>query len=306
MSGLKSGIRTARDTVKDSAGLTKMNILEIITKVLRRTLDHERQVSDSMKQELSLLENSRLNIHRRDGKVTFSCVPYNDNHPQGITRDIERVHRLARRRYLVDSIKAGELHMKRLQRIIDSADIAMLEARTLARLNKYAKAGLDLCHVLFTEEQNEWLDQPFTPNPFYQESLNYSTRGGVLVRSKSEAIIGNFLELAGLPYRYDDLVNIVSDNRSEAPFRDNYFADFKVPNLLGGITIHEHFGAFQIETYQENSLKRLNDYQNFTVIELPGRPLRSEEFTWSFERNITQSDELNKLLLKILLPGIYY
>ena len=109
----------------------------------------------------------------------------------------------------------------------------------------------------------------------------------------------------GLPYRYDDLVSIISDGRGLQPYKDNYFADFKVPNLFGGITIHEHFGAFQIDNYADNSLRRLHDYQTFSVVELPGRPLSLDEFTWSFENEVTLQDDLDNIVLKMILPGFF-
>ena len=122
------------------------------------------------------------------------------------------------------------------------------------------------------------------------------------MRSKSETIIGNYFESIGLPYRSDDVVTIYSGHTSERPFRDTYFADFKTPNLLGGITIHEHFGAFQIEKYPDNALKRLNDYRNFDVYELDYRPVKPEEFTWSLEADLQDSVSFRRLVRRILLP----
>lgn len=299
-------IRTARDTITNSSGLVQVNFLKTTAKVLRRTLDFEKQRTNSMKQELTLLENGRLHIHRTNDVVIFCCKPPNSAKEFGITRDTTRIHRLARRAYLEDCIGASELHMKKMQRIIDASDIAAKEARMLSRLERYTDAGLDLSRILFTEEQNEWIDQAYTPNPFYQEHLNYETHGKIPVRSKSEAIIGNYLETLGLPYRSDDLVNIISDGHGESPYRDNYFADFKIPNLFGGITIHEHFGAFQIENYSKNALQRLHDYNSFKVIELPGKPVQKDEFTWSFESDLKQTGNLEKLIFRMLLPGIYF
>jgi len=299
-------IRSARDTIANSSGLVQINFLKTIEKLLERIMHFEKQRTDSMKQELLLLENGRLHIHQTANVVIFCCKPLNSAKAFGITKEPARVHRLARRAYLEDCIEASELYMKKLQRIIDASDIAAKESRMMSRLKRYANAGLDLSRILFTEEQNEWINQAYTPNPFHQENLNYKTRSKILVRSKSEAMIGSYFEEIGIPYRSDDLVNIISDSRGDGPYRDNYFADFKVPNLLGGITIHEHFGAFQIDNYSKNALQRLHDYHSFKVIELPGRQVQSEEFTWSFESDLMQSSNLENLVFRILLPGIYF
>ncbi len=303
---MKSEMRTARDTLVINNGAIQLNYLNLISVFLKRAINIEKKTLNSMKQELSLLEDCQLHIHRRNGKITFGCVQIGDTRETGITKDIDRVHELARCAYLRDCIKASELQIKRMERVRDSADSAFLESQLMTKLGKYADADLDICRIIFTQEQNEWLDEPYSPNPFHQENLKYATRGGLPMRSKSEARIGNRLEDMGLPYRYDDLVRIISDGRGPQPYKDNYFADFKVPNLLGGITIHEHFGAFQIDNYADNSLRKLNDYHDYTVVELSGRPLSSDEFTWSFENEVTLQDDLDKILLKMIMPGFFY
>lgn len=132
------------------------------------------------------------------------------------------------------------------------------------------------------------------------------------MRSKSETIIGNRFERIALPYRYDDLVNILRNSAANEvtpneprPFRNSYFSDFKVPNLLGGITVHEHFGSFQLEQYSGDALKRMNDYHNFPVVEIPGRPVKSSEFTWSFESDLQDKDALDRLIARLLMPGFF-
>ena len=300
-----SGARTARETIINNSGLAQLHFMKTVSLLLVRNLDCEKQMLTSMKQELASLEDGILHIHKRNGNAVFCKRIIGSNKEFGISKDISQVHHLARRAYLEKCITTGELHIKKMQRIIDASDFAMEEARMLSKFARYNDAGLDLSRILFTEEQNDWMDRTYTPNPFYQENLNYETQGRILMRSKSEAMIGSFLERIGLPYRSDDLVNIVSDNNTKQPYRDNYFADFKVPNLLGGITIHEHFGAFQIENYSQNALQRLNDYHSFQVIEIPGRPVQSDEFTWSFECDLMQAGTLEKLIYRMLLPGLY-
>ena len=302
---MKSTMRTARDTLFVNTGAIQHNFLKTLSGFLKRAIDIEKKTLNPMKQELSLLEDYKLHIHRRNGRVTFGCVQAGDTRETGITKDVDRVHELARCAYLRDCIRASDLHIKRMERVRDSADSAFLESQLIAKLGKYADAGLDICRIIFTQEQNEWLDEAYTPNPFHQDNLKYTTPGGIPMRSKSEVRIGSYLEDMGLPYRYDDLVRITSDGRGPQPYKDNYFADFKVPNLLGGITIHEHFGAFQIDNYADNSLRRLNDYHSFPVVELPGRPLRSDEFTWSFENEVTHQDDLDIILLKMIMPGFF-
>lgn len=307
--------RTAGDTISTAAGPIKVDLIKVITASLNGVLKIYESSVSSMKQELVLIENDRLHMRQKSNKSYYSCRPFGAGKDIGISNDTNRVHRLARRAYLENRISAMELEIKRFQRKLYRADAAHYELNRSKMLKKYADADLDLLQILFTEEQREWIRASYFPNPYHPQTLKYSTSLNIPMRSKSEVAIGNALESVNWPYRYDDLVTITADSygpqisssrsgsQKMQPFRDTYFADFKIPNLLGGITIHEHFGAFQLDHYSDDALKRLNDYHSFTVTELPERPVKHSEFTWSFECDVSGTNSLTDLLAKLLLPG---
>ncbi|MBQ9014504.1 MAG: hypothetical protein IJ109_00155 [Firmicutes bacterium] len=297
-------IRTARDTIVQPSGLLQLEFLRTGSQLLRDALKNDANELSAMKQELALLEAARLHIHRKGTRCYYYARPENASQEKNISEDLERVHALARRDYLQKRIALIERNSGRLRTALDSFLHAQYENRIRSKFARYSEAGLDLSRILFTKEQNEWIDRPYSPNPFYKESLKYSTNHGVPVRSLSEANLGSFLESVGLPFRSDDLVEIHTEY-GDQPFRSTYFADFKVPNLCGGITIHEHLGAMHIKDYPDNSLKRLNDYHNFTVYELSGRPVKHSEITWSFEYDLLTEKSLHALLRRMLLPNLY-
>ena len=307
-------LRTARDSIANPFGLSQIELLRTVSGLIRMSVTQDSADIKHIKQELSLMESSRLHIRRAGSRFQFGVVSEDDpadhstgkKHPReiGITQNPARVHMLARRTYLLQRLKAIENNQRRLRKVLSSCDNAREEMRLKKQLDRYSTAGLDLSHILFTKEQNDWLDQPYSPNPFYKESLKHQTEHGIPVRSLSEAKLGSFLESVGLPYRSDDLVEIHTEY-GDQPFRESYFADFKIPNLCGGITIHEHLGAMHIKDYPDNSLKRLNDYHNFTVYELSGRPVKHSEFTWSLEYDLLDNNSLRALLRRILLPNLY-
>ena len=295
--------RTARDSVKGNKTLPQYSLLHLTTEALGESIRECQRTIDSMKQELTLCEDGLLHIrHKENRKYYFTCCMRGSHNEIPISDDRNRVYSLARRSFLVYSIQALDHRMKMLRRVADNAEEAHRDLQMKKKLAKFTNAGLDLSRILFTKEQNEWMDEPFTPNPYNRDSLTTQTSCGIWMRSKSEAIIGTSLETIGLPYRSDDLVRIISDGKNGMPFRDTYFADFKVPNFLGGITVHEHFGAFQMENYGDNALQRLNDYRDFKVMEIPGRPVDSNEFTWSFESDIRDAGGIKRLIRKLLLP----
>ena len=303
-------IRTARETIAKEDNLMKVDLFRSTSNILRKIVDSDTKELEETRQELALIETVPLRIHKRYNRYVFGIVPEGKSNEQGITKDQERIYRLARRDYIKSRETIIELRLKKVKSIIDSFDEIAYERRTARKLNRFSEAGIALTHILFTKEQNEWIDQPYNPNPYRQENMIHSTTNGMYMRSGAEATIGSRLELIGLPYRYDDFIEIGTDPRAkaygagDAPFRESYFADFKVPNLLGGITVHEHFGAFNIQNYGDSSLKRLNDYHNFGAIEIPGRPVKHSEFTWSFENDVRNAKALDRLIAKMLLPGL--
>ena len=299
--------RTARQAVFRQGSILRVDLLYTIEEVIRELLADENRELLLMKQELTALEQASLYARFDGHSHRFTARDDRTGKETGITRDMARVHRLARREYLQQRIRETERFLKPLENALQISEKSHSE-RIPARLRKLRHAGLDLCRILFTEEQNRWMDQPYTPNPFHPENLKNPTSGGVLMRSKSEAELGTMLEELGLPYRYDDRVLFRYDphgDPSARPSKETCFADFKIPNLLGGITVHEHFGAFHVEHYADNALKRMNDYHQFSVYEMPDQKVRHEEFTWSFECDLQDPVRRKKLLRRILFPRVW-
>ena len=304
--------RTARDSITNNMGAINLDFIQLTSKLLNDIIHTYAQGIDRMKQELVLIENSRLHINRKGTHVFFRSRPFGEDKDVSITHDRNRIHLLARRAYLENTISAMTIELQRLQRKHSVTQASCFELKRTKLLNKYASAGLDLYQIIYTKEQLEWINEPYTPNPFYPEDLQHPTTGNILMRSKSEKTIGNKIEAFAIPYRYDDFVNILTDpstnnlpQATRQPFRKSYFADFKVPNLLGGITVHEHLGSFQMDQYSANAFNKMNDYHNFTVIEIPGRPVKNNEFIWSFESDLQDIDSLDRLIAKLLLPGFF-
>lgn len=297
-------LRSARTTMRSVNGMIENNFLKLTIDVIEDIIKENQCTVNAMKQEFALFDNARLRLRKKDGRIYYGNVNLDTGKEHSITNDSNRIHLLARRSFLKKSIAATENQIKLLQKIANDSKEAYYEAQLYKSLSYYKDAGLDITRIIFTKEQNEWIDAPYSPNPYNAGSLKYETISKIPVRSTSERGLGNMFEEFGLPYRSDDIVRIIDSRQNNAPFRDSYFADFKVPNLLGGITIHEHLGAFHIENYADNALKRLNDYHNFTIIELPGRPVTYNEFTWSFESDLLDSNRLKRLIARLLLPGI--
>jgi len=84
----------------------------------------------------------------------------------------------------------------------------------------------------------------------------YLTAKGENVRSKSEVIIADRLNLAGIPYRYEARLKILENNTVY-----NFYPDF---TLLKKKTreeiILEHFGMMDNQEYADNAISKINLY----------------------------------------------
>lgn len=115
----------------------------------------------------------------------------------------------------------------------------------------------------FSDFVQDWLNEPFVPNPNHREYLKVPTNDGIYVRSKSEAMIYNRLKEAGLAVIYEKplaLGNIT------------IYPDFTIMNpKTNKIYILEHFGkmddfyyvkkfCFKIDLYNSNNYVNGNNF----------------------------------------------
>ena len=221
-------IRTARDSIIKPSGILQLSFLRLSSDLLQKECDSCQEEIIAMKKELATMEEASLHINNRKDDRQFGSVPIGSREEITITNDPARIHELARRAYLEKRIDILDSRYKRVSRALHSILDAKDEQRLLAKLQRFDDANLDLTRILFTKEQNEWIDEPYTPNPYNPEYLTEPTKGGILMRSKSEANLGSYLEDLGIPYRYDDIVRITATGW-ERPNKSTYYADLNAP-----------------------------------------------------------------------------
>ena len=72
----------------------------------------------------------------------------------------------------------------------------------------FAAEGDRLIITCSRSEQDEWVNASYTNNPKEPQKLIHKTIPGILVRSKSEALIINALFEHKIPFRYECLLQI--------------------------------------------------------------------------------------------------
>ena len=110
----------------------------------------------------------------------------------------------------------------------------------------------------YSEELLSWQNESFESNPQYPEQLKQPTASGILVRSKSEALIDFCLYKNKIPFRYECALTI--GNRI-------FYPDFTILHpYTKKIYYWEHFGLMDIPLYANKTYSKLHYYTEHGVI----------------------------------------
>lgn len=128
--------------------------------------------------------------------------------------------------------------------------------RTLLRFSSDIYSDLaKRCTDLFTNPNYTNIES----KGWYEEGKIHRTKTGIMVRSKSEVIIANELENAGLDWHYENDGNYVLINGNK------YLPDFVI--FHNGKTFYwEHLGLRNNEEYEKRWQKKEKDYRSDTSI----------------------------------------
>lgn len=108
-----------------------------------------------------------------------------------------------------------------------------------------------------SKELADWANAPYKTNRSHPEQLQYKTSSGILVRSKSEAIIELLLHTHNLPFRYECILTLENNT---------FFPDFTIRHPLTGETYYwEHFGLIDDPGYRKNAMQKLQIYASHGI-----------------------------------------
>lgn len=113
-------------------------------------------------------------------------------------------------------------------------------------------------HKLFGQEQEEWMNASYKKNLSYPENLIHKTSLGLLVRSKSEAMIVSVLCKYHIPFRYEALLELGNVF---------YYPDFTILHPVTNELVYwENFGMMDNPVYAQNTAEKLTDYISHGIL----------------------------------------
>lgn len=107
------------------------------------------------------------------------------------------------------------------------------------------------------EMLRQWVNEDYETNPAFPEQKIVPTDAGIMVRSKSEAIIVMFLTMFHIPFRYE--CKLVVGGHT-------FYPDFTIRHPINGETFYwEHVGRLDLPDYRMVFLSKLRIYINNNI-----------------------------------------
>lgn len=211
------------------------------------------------KVETTKLHNELKNLHggtlyTKKYKSNSIFVEYFNGQQRSIGKNKERVHMLARRKYLSAMSKTLSSSYKLLKQLSKELRNLNCSNNLDAITSSFEAFGLDIDRILLSPHQRKWLAQPYERNPAYTEELKFHTTNDVLMRTKSEVLIANRLEYYRIPYLPEKPLWFDYDTHPKYP-------DFTILKPNGEIIIWEHMGRMDKEDYFIKNSKKIVEYR---------------------------------------------
>ena len=247
---------------------------------LEKLIGNEKNQILLIEQELAEMGSGKLHVRHRKGKVYFR--EYIDGRQQGITKQEERIYKLARKEIVLDCL---DKKRKSLQ-VLEEATGRIKELEKSDNVAKVLKRFhmLDNNRIVYSEEQLNWIAECDSQNPYKREYLRYQTKNGVLTRSKSERFIGDFLSSHGILYRYEP--QLIIEGRVVYP-------DFLILCPDGHSVIWEHLGMMENSDYFTKAMLKISEYRKIGYTQ-------HRNLICTYEEDLTDLNELEEMLCRFL------
>ena len=249
------------------------------------------------KEEIKKMPQGVLYMNKHKNYIFFQCAV--DGIRKSISNDEKLIYQLARKKYLQYKIKSFEQGFCYGNRKI-TLDNHGVDRRIRKMLTRYGDAGLDVMRITCSEEQYRWAHADYERNMYKPEERKYKTYSGIWVRSKSEQKIGNELELNGIPYRYEQLLDLYIgwmegvEGGTIDEYR-SYFPDFIILTATGELIIWEHLGRVDLKSYRIHNAEKICALRQ-------GKGIKDEMFIMSFEKDFQDSEEVQRIISRRILP----
>lgn len=308
-----------------------------------RRLKNELKAIESAEQ-LQGRSTGALYVNYDRGRVYFREYDKQRKKSYYLRRNSNRLYTLAKQRYLELLIELLEYRQDPNSKTTVEHNDNVEKINKFMR--DLEKAGIDFARVTLSDEQYKWAKANYRKKTISPSIRKYVTSSGVETRSKSEQKWGTRFEFFGIPYRYEmrltvDVKEIISELEEELRSKGHlrgalYYYDgnsciWNVPkeyawmNERGSIwrtydgktqqiTIYPDFifkardGELIVWEHEGMALKfsyRCNASERIFVLRETGA-VSEKNIVFTFERDVNDSEEVDRLIMTHLIPRILF
>lgn len=220
-------------------------------KALKEDIKIEMKLLQAYEHSETLSKTGRLNCKTIRGNPEFYEILEGEQAKHIHPKDLEKIIQLRTKGFIKKSIKILKKNLKEQCKLLES-----YQSYELREIEK------KLVDAYNEEKLEKWLQRHYIQNPYHREHKKYMTSFGLLVRSKTEMIIAELLQAAGIPFHYDEEVVLFDAEGNEHVF----YVDFVIMTPSGKRLYWEHFGLFDQETYREKSFRKIKVFYDNGIV----------------------------------------
>ena len=252
-----------------------------LARQLEEAVRQEKQALEKYWEEYRRMPPGTLYIKEKKGRTCF--YEKTAAGQKSISREQDKILWLARKRYLQNQMRNSEESCAALEAALEriSGCPSLQRGMTDRRMDRIFRWE----QYTLTPEEARWLHASYRSNPYKPEQLRYKTQNGQLVRSKSERVIANRLQVHRVLYRYEPQMTIEGKA---------YYPDFMIRRWDGGVLIWEHLGLMDQEDYYQNTCRKLEKYRRAGFVQ-------HTNVLCTYEEDIESEEILDRIIERHIL-----
>ena len=233
----------------------------------------------------------KLHTRKANGKLYFIQDYYDEGHRvrKGINTREDIVIGLLRRSIMEEELAAREKIQKRLVGNTSKLNFFDLN-ETIAKIKKKLPTVTDemISAALKAPGVSAWESEDYERTDYKPEYLRHTTSRGLMVRSKSEALIVERLYAYGIAFRYEQVLHIEGTT---------IIPDFTIRRSDGKIVLWEHEGLTSQEKYMAWQQKKQMLYASAGFYPWDNLIITYDDLSGNINLKIIDAEIQSKLIL---------
>ncbi len=250
-------------------------------------LEEYRILKRKQERELSRLPVGTLGIraaNTRFGDVYY--CRYIDRKRYGITKDDELVSKLARKKYLQESLCKINSNINSIEQLLKTYE-NYSHREIISVFPHHYSILMDSEEAKWNEKKRRWLEEDYEQSKFRPAEKIHVTSKDLYVRSKSEVIVSERLEYYRVPNRYEQVIYIGLYE---------FAPDFTILTR-NGIVYWEHCGKINDAGYLRRYKWKMTMYESVGIVPWKNLILTYDDEDGSIDTRIIDAEIINKLLI---------